>query len=138
MPAFTYATAEDAEVYLPNVTSELWAGDSDALNASLVRASKEVNERLGGLDRFSEADLPIEEGEDGFPEVLIKITVYTALYNQVCGTHSGELFEDHWRWLFTVIRDIWIALEKGVYRFGQNPDASSSGSSAITLGRASP
>lgn len=138
--AFTsYATAAEVEIYVPTATAGLWGGVSVNLTASLARAAREINEVLGGLDRFADGTLPIAVDDDGlYPEVLIKLNVYVAVFNQVAGTHAGEIFEDHWVWLSRMIRDIYRGIEGGKYRFGSEPDAASSGSQVIELGRASP
>ena len=133
----SYASANDLEAYVPGSVQGLWSDDKPKADDSLARASREVNEWLGGLDRISEIPIEVDD-DDRYPEVVIKLTVYTAVYNQVAGTHAGEIFEDHWRWLIQIIRDIKASIEKGRYRFSSDPSSVSSGSSVIEIGRASP
>lgn len=137
MPAFTsYAEAADVEEYVRGATAGLWGDVDNDLTASLVRAAREINERLAGLDRIT---VPVEEGEDGYAEVLIKLNVYVAVYNRVASTHAGEIFEDNWKWLRAMIADIYKKIEDGVFRFGTDDDeAISSGTRVFEIGRASP
>ena len=136
MPFTAYATAEDIEEYVLGASEGLWGGSAEDAESSLARAAKEINERLGGLDRIS--TVPIEEGDDGYAEVLIKLNVYMAVYNRVAAVSAGELFEDNWEWIRILINQIWSNIEKGIYRFGDAPEESSASAKMIHLGRATP
>lgn len=138
--AFTsYAAAADVDSYLAGAKDGLWGGVTADVEDSLARAAKKINERLRGLDRFSDDGVPIAQESDGaYAEVLVQLNVYMAIQNQLKSTQGGEVFEDKWKWLFVEIRDIWKAIEDGKYKFGSEPAESSSGAKAIELGRSSP
>lgn len=143
MPFTSYADAGDVEVYVKGSIVGLWGGDditdtADTID-SLGRAAREINDKLRGLDRFSADGVPIEAEDDGsYAEILIKLNVYTAVYNQVASTHAGEIFEDHWKWLRDSLALIWKGIKSGEYQFGSEPDEATSGSKVFEIGRSSP
>lgn len=138
MPFTAYATSDDVEKYIKGAVEALWIADSTDVDNSLARASREINEKLRGLERFADGGVPIDTEDDGsYAEVLIKFTVYTAVYNQLASTRAGELFEEHWKWLIQVLKDIWSGIKKGEYQFGPDP-ASSASARVFEIGRKSP
>lgn len=118
--AFTsYATVTDINAYLQNAVADLWGEDEDRAEDALVRAAREVNERLLGLDRFADDDIPLPVESDGkYAEVLIRLNVYHAIWLQVSSAYAGEAFERHWDWLRIAMNQTWARIEEGMYKFG--------------------
>lgn len=134
-----YATRTDLAGYVPMALSEIWANDTTACDDSLDRAYRKINEWLGGLDRFEDGDIPIAAQDDGsYPEVLIELNVYMAIWLRISGTHAGEIFDDTWQWVQVHIRNAKRDIEGGKFRWDADPDASSTGSKLLGLTRSSP
>jgi hypothetical protein len=134
-----YATVADIQSYVPQAVAELWDGTGANAVASLLRASRKIDERLGGLDRFAASEIPVPvESDSKYPEILIKLNTYEAVWDRVQGVYAGEAFSESWAWLPANIKSMWLDIERGVYRFGTTPSSASAGSPAFQLGRSSP
>lgn len=136
MPFTAYATPADVEAYVPSATRDLWGGDRDAVQDSLERAARRLNERFGGLDRYT--TIPVEAEEDGnYAEVLVQMNVYEAIVVRVSGIQAGEAFEEYWRPFVTHWQSLWTGIVEGEYSFGSLPEETSAADKIIYLGRAS-
>lgn len=137
MAFIAYATVEDIRSYVPTAIADLWEHDEDAARDTLRRAAKKINERLGGMERFTV--VPVETEDDGsYAEVLIETNVYEALWLRVTGVYAGEAFEDHWAWLRLRRNELWKGIEEGTFSFGSEPEAAAGGGVAVHTKRASP
>ena len=131
-----YAATSDVEHYIPGATRDLWQHDATEVASALAKAARQMNERLGGLDRFATSSIPMAVEDDGaYAEVLIQLNVYEAVLAKVMGTHAGENL-DHWRTWIIRKNHLWDGIESGRYRFGAEP-AVASGSKTVTMGRSS-
>lgn len=131
-----YADRTDVAGYVPMAVSEIWGGSTSACDDSLDRAYRKINEWLRGLDRFDDADIPVAAQDDGsYPEVLIELNVYMAIWLRVSGTHAGEIFDDTWQWVQTHIRNAKRDIESGKFRFDSSENASTAGSKLLSLRR---
>lgn len=134
-----YAGEADVSAYIPAAVEEIWGGDIDMVTDSLDRASNKIDDRLRGLDRFSDDEIPVAAESGSYPEILIKLNVYEAVWQRVTGTRAGEAFEEHWSWIPSTIRDIWGAIEAGRYAFGESgEEGATQGSYSVGLRRKSP
>lgn len=132
----TYATRTDVGVYVPRAIEQVWLGDTAAVDDQLERASREINEWLLGQEKFTTSDIPIGLEADGkYPETLVKLTVYMAIWEAVAGRFAGEAFEDRWRWVRVMISETKSGIEMGKFRFSSVGDASSAGAYAASLVR---
>lgn len=136
--AFTaYATNADIETYVPGAIDDLWSGDNEKSTDALERVSRGINSWLKGLDRFLDSDIPLDVDDDGeYAEVLIELTVYSAVWQIVRGVMAGEAFADHWGWVPQNIREIKRAIRKGEYELSGQVE-STAGSPVILLQRSS-
>lgn len=136
MPFTSYAEPADVEAYVPSASRDLWGGDKNAVQDSLTRAAKRINERFGGLDRFTTIPIEVEDDEE-YAEILIEFNVYEAILSRVYGVYSGEDAEDYWRQFAQRYSMIWTGIVEGEYVFGALPEEASHDDKIIYLGRSS-
>ena len=136
MPFTSYAVRADVDLYIPNLTHELWSGDGSDVDASLSRAARQINEFLRGLGRVANDEIPVGLEADGsYPEVLIELNVYLAVWQVVTGTMAGEAFEDHWAWVAAKLNDLKRGIREGEYSFSALTQDIGSASSIVSLSR---
>ena len=136
MPFTSYAVRADVDHYIPNITHELWAGDGTDVDTSLVKSARKINEFLRGLNRIPNSEIPIGLEDDGsYPEVLIELNVYIAVWQVVTGTMAGEAFEEHWAWVAAKVRELKKAIRDGDFSFGATSVDAGSSSTVVSLGR---
>lgn len=136
MPFTSYATRTDVDHYIPNITHQLWDSDGSDVDTALVKAARKINEYLRGLNRIPDNEIPIGLESDGsYPEVLIELNVYEAVWQVVTGTMAGEAFEDHWSWVAAKVRDLKMAIRDGAYSFAATSTDVGSSSTVVQLGR---
>ena len=134
----SYASRADVDLYIPNITHQLWESEGADVDASLVKAARKINEFLRGLNRIPDADIPIiVEADGGYPEALIELNVYSAVWMVVTGTMAGEAFEDHGSWVAAKVRDLKDGIRDGEYTFGTGDSDLGTSGSVVSLGRVS-
>jgi hypothetical protein len=136
MPFTDYATRADVDHYIPNITHELWGSDGADVDLALTKAARKINEFLKGLNRIPDSEIPLGLEDDGaYPEVLIELNVYEAVWQVVTGTMAGEAFEDHWSWVASKVRDLKMSIRDGVYTFGPADTDIGTNSTLVSLAR---
>jgi len=136
MPFTAYATRADVDHYIPNITHELWSSDGADVDLALSKAARKINEFLKGLNRIPDSEIPLGLESDGaYPEVLIELNVYEAVWQVVTGTMAGEAFEDHWSWIAAKVRDLKMGIRDGAYSFGPVETDIGTNSTLVSLAR---
>jgi hypothetical protein len=136
MPFTSYADVTDLRVYVSDALDALFDGNEETAAGVLKRAARDMNERLGGLDRIT--TIPVAVEDDGeYAEILKRLNVYMAVWIGVGDKYAGEQFSDQWAWVNTNVLDAWKGIEAGKYSFGDEEAATSADSHSVFLGRTS-
>jgi len=137
MSFVAYATVEDIRAYVPTAIDDLWEHNEVKAKESLRRAAKKINERFGGIDRFTVIPIAVED-DGSYAEVLVELNVYEALWMRVSGVYAGEAFDEQWAWIRIRLNVLWTGIEGGVFSFGSEPEAAAGGGVAVHTRRVSP